>query len=252
MRIAVCVKQVPAFGDGATDLERGFVIRTGRTRMNPHDASAVAAALAWREQFGGEVEVFSMGPPGAREVVAEALGMGADRGWLLTDPGLAGADTLVTARTLAAGFQAAGGGFDLYVCGLRTTDGDTGQVGPALAALLGRPFIGRVTGWTAERTFRHEVDGWEQTVRADGPAVIAVVREKFPPRVPSLKMKMQKKPLAPLAMADLPEPDPERFGSRGSPTKIRRAYYPERVAGQVRHVDGLDAAALILQAVREL
>ena len=96
MRLAVFIKQVPAAGEGRTDPELGLLIRGLRRRLNPYDGPALEAALRLRESLGGSVEVFSMGPAGAREVLAEALAMGADQAWLLSDPALAGADSLAT------------------------------------------------------------------------------------------------------------------------------------------------------------
>lgn len=257
MRIAVLVKQVPSGSDGGTDMEKGFVVRTGRRTINPYDPSAVAAALDLRDRFGGCVDVFSMGPAGAREVVAETLAMGADNGWLMTDKAFAGADSLITARTLAAGLNAVGE-YDLIICGEKTTDGDTGQVGASLAALLGRPFFGRVEAFVdfdleGRLSLKHRVDGFWQMVEAILPAVCAVSRESFTPRIPSLKMKMKKKPVQELGLAGLADQEPGHYGSLGSPTKIKRVFYPERPPrGDVREVRPSEAAALILNAVGEL
>ena len=82
--------------------------------------------------------MISMGPPQAEAVIREAYMMGADRGFLLTDRAFAGADTLATALALAAGIEKIGG-FDVIICGLQTTDGDTAQVGPGIAEILGLP-----------------------------------------------------------------------------------------------------------------
>lgn len=256
MRIAVAIKQVPAASESATDMEHGFVIRTGRKRLNPYDGPAVEAALRLRDLFGGQVDVYSMGPESAVEVVTEALSMGADQGWLMTDKALAGADSLITARTLVEGFKC-GGPYDLYIFGQKTTDGDTGQVGPSVASFLRAPFVGRVISFdhADERglDLQHIADDMLQVARVAFPAVISVVRESFVPRIPTLKMKMRKKTVNGLKLADLENKDPLLFGSKGSPTKIKRVYYPERPAkGQVTSVSPGEASGKILKAVEAL
>lgn len=257
MRIAVLVKQVPSGSDEGTDMENGFVVRTGRRRMNPYDPSALAAALELRDRFGGRVDVFSMGPAGAREVVAEALAVGADQGWLMTDKAFAGADSLSTARTLSAGLDCVGE-YDLILCGEKTTDGDTGQVGASLASLRGLAFFGRVEVFEAldqgaRLSLTHWADEFRQRVETILPIVCSVNRDSFTPRMPSLKMKMKKNPVQELGLADLAEPDPDRYGSLGSPTKIKKVFFPERrPRGDVREVGAAEAVELILKAVREM
>ena len=256
MRIAVGIKQVPAASEGATDMERGFVIRTGRKRLNPYDGTAVEAALRLRDLFGGQVDVYTMGPESAAEVVTEALSMGADNGWLMTDKAFAGADSLVTARTLAEGFNH-GGPYDLYIFGQKTTDGDTGQVGPSVASFLRAPFVGRVIAFDQADehglTLQQVVDNMHQVVQVVFPAVISVARESFVPRIPSLKMKMRKKTVNELKLTDLQNQDPLSFGSKGSPTKIKCVYYPERpVKAHMVTVNPGEAADIILKAVETL
>ncbi len=253
MRIAAAVKQVPASDGAATDMERGFLIRSGRGRLNPYDGPAVEAALRLRDLSGGQADIFSMGPESAAEAVTEALNMGADKGFLMTDKAFAGADSLVTARTLAEGFAACGP-YDLYVFGQKSTDGDTGQVGPSVASFLGLPFVGRVTDFvkieSCDLVARQIVGEAIQVVLLSFPAVISVLRESFVPRLPSLKMKMRKKNLARLQLGDLSLQDTLLFGSKGSPTKIRRVYYPEQPPrGKAVVVSPGEAAERILAAI---
>ena len=139
MRIAVLVKQVPATENVKIDEATGTMIREGvEAELNPLDLHAVEEAVRIKERLGKETEitVVSMGPRGAEKAVRSALAMGCDRGVLLSDRKFAGSDTLATARTLAAGLQKRGG-FDLVLSGERATDGETGQVGPAVGRILG-------------------------------------------------------------------------------------------------------------------
>ncbi|MBQ8082219.1 MAG: electron transfer flavoprotein subunit beta/FixA family protein [Clostridia bacterium] len=144
MRILVCVKQVPDTTEVRLredyTLERDFIAQV----MNPADESALEWALQTREKLGGETTVLSMGPERAETTLREAIARGADYAALLTDRRFAGADTLITARCLAAAAKRLGG-FDMIVCGRRAVDGETGQVGPMLAALLNIPCVPNVT-----------------------------------------------------------------------------------------------------------
>ena len=93
--------------------------------------------------MGGKVTVISMGPPQAVDMLKEAISLGADEAVLLSDAAFAGADTWATAFTLAAAVKKLGQ-IDLVICGRQSTDGDTAQVGPEMAEMLGIPFVAYV------------------------------------------------------------------------------------------------------------
>lgn len=146
MKIVVCMKQVPATSKVDIDPETGAMKRmSGETRTNPYDLFALETTLAIREKTGGTVTVLTMGPPQAEEMIRDAYTMGADEGVILSDRKFAGADVLATSYALAQGIQVIGGA-DLIICGRQTTDGDTAQVGPAIAEHLTIPHA----AWVAE------------------------------------------------------------------------------------------------------
>src|SRR5215208_7037715 len=106
MRIAVCVKQVPQASEVSFDLERKAVLREGvPLTINAFDRRAVTEALRLKEEVGGEVLVLTMGPPQAREALVECLSFGCDRAVHICDGALAGSDSLITARVLAAALR---------------------------------------------------------------------------------------------------------------------------------------------------
>lgn len=190
-RIAVLVKQVPASPDRPMTAT-GRLDRTAASEMNPHCRRAVAKAA---ELAGAEDElvVLTMGPPEAVAVLVEALTF-ADRvtdkvrGVLITDPRLAGADTLVTARALASAIELFGP-FDLVMGGRGSSDSDTGQVTAQVAELLGLPLVGavrqlRVDDDVVRARCEHD-DGW-YTAEVRSPVVIACAERlcapcKIPP-----------------------------------------------------------------------
>ena len=139
MKILVCMKQVPAGTKVDIDPETGAMKRmSGATRTNPYDLFALETALRIREQQGGTVTVLTMGPPQAEEMMRDAYTMGADDAVILSDRKFAGADVLATSYALSQAIQVLGGA-DLILCGRQTTDGDTAQVGPAIAEHLHMP-----------------------------------------------------------------------------------------------------------------
>jgi electron transfer flavoprotein alpha subunit len=151
LRVAVLAKQVPA--GGTVDIDaHGKVRRDGAAEINPYCRRAIAHGVALARQTGGSCTVLTMGPPSAVDVPAEAIACGADRGVLVSDADLAGADLLVTAKALAAALRAEGP-FELVLVGHSSLDAETAQLGPQLAGLLGWAFAG------AARTFALTGDG---------------------------------------------------------------------------------------------
>jgi electron transfer flavoprotein alpha subunit len=143
LRILVFIKQVPDVGELHFS-ENKTLIREGlKNIINPYDRRAISEAVRVRENSGGEVIVATMGPPQAGEALAEAIVMGADRAVHIQDRRLAGSDTLVTAKVLAAAARKIG--FDLIFAGQHSTDSETGQVPPSLAEILQIPCAAAVT-----------------------------------------------------------------------------------------------------------
>ncbi|RJS86186.1 electron transfer flavoprotein beta subunit/FixA family protein, partial [Candidatus Bathyarchaeota archaeon] len=130
LNIIVCIKQVPETVEVEIDPETGRLMREKYPGiLNPFDEHAVEEALRLRERYGGYVKVLTMGPPMAEKALRDAIAMGCDEAWLATDRAFAGADTLATSYTLSLCIRKMMP-YDLIICGLKTTDGDTGQVGP--------------------------------------------------------------------------------------------------------------------------
>ena len=119
----------------------GRSIRTSETcDLNPFDRPCIDMALRLRKEMGGTVTALSMGPDSCAFAVCDAMAMGVDRGVLLSDPALAASDTLATTTALAAAIRKLAP-YDLVLFGTRTSDSDTGQVGPQTSVLLGIPMV---------------------------------------------------------------------------------------------------------------
>ncbi len=174
--------------------------------LDPGDEYGVEEGLQLKEAHGGEVVLVSMGPERARDAIRKGLSMGADRGILITDPQLAGADAFLTARALAAAIKPEGP--DLVICATESYDGSTGMVPPMLAELLGVPQLTiakkvEVDGSTV-KVHRQTADGYE-VVEASTPVLITVTAGIAEPRYASLKgiMAARSKEVKQLGLGDL-------------------------------------------------
>ena len=176
--------------------------------------------------------------------------MGADKGILITDRVLGGADTWATSSTIAAGLRNLE--YDLIITGRQAIDGDTAQVGPQISEHLDIPVI-----------------SYAQDIKIDGDYVI--VQRQYEDRYHVLKAKM---PCLVTALSELNEPrymtpggvfdacdaeittwgrndlkdlDDANIGLKGSPTKIAKASDKVRKgAGEVVTLDPEEAVAYLM------
>lgn len=246
MNIFVCIKQVPSTNKVQVDEKTGVLRRDGvLSKMNPYDLYALETALRLREANGGRVVVGTMGPPQAQAVVREAYMMGADEGYVFSDRRLGGADVLATGYTLSQAIRSVGD-FDLILCGKQTTDGDTAQVGPAIAEYLGIPhaaWVSRLTvcgdGVDAEQQLQDVIE----TVHMPFPCLVTVEQDIYVPRLPSLRRARETadRPIAIQGLDSFLDRDPEHYGLSGSATQVERIFPP---ANDAEHElwDGGDAA----------
>jgi len=216
--------------------ETGTLMRdTVEAVLNPFDEYAVEEALRIREKKGGIVKVITMGPPQADAALRQAIAMGADEGYLISDRAFAGSDTWATSYAVSRGIKKLGD-THLVICGKQAIDGDTAQVGPGVAEMLGIPFIAwvRKVDEITDTTLRVErlmEDGYD-IVETTLPALMTVVKEINEPRMASLKGKMRAKKadIKVFSAADI-EADVNKIGLKGSPTQVFRSFVPERKSG---------------------
>lgn len=242
MKIIVFVKQVPDTDDVKLDPKTGNLCREGvKSMLNPLDANAVEAALQLREAHGGTVAAVTMGPPQAEEALKKALAMGCDEAYLLSDRAFGGADTLATAYTLSQAVRKLGA-FDLLLFGQHSADGDTAQVGAAVAAFLDIPQVTLASslecrdGWACcDRALKNCVE----KVRVKLPAAITVCAEiNDPPYASPLGiLAALEKPLTVWSAAELGT-DPARTGTPGSPSSTKRVFQPPKRGGAVEFFSG--------------
>ena len=245
MRIFVCIKQVPGVSEVKIDPNTNTLVREGvESIINPTDRNAIELALKLKEKHGVEVIVLSMGPPQAEEALREAIAMGADKGFLLTDRAFAGADTLATSYTLALAIKKILRNSDndekyLVICGAQAIDGDTGQVPPELAEELGIPQIAYVlklelneSTIVAERKFRAvEI----VVIETKLPALISVLNDINKPRFPSMAGILKAHDNSKITHFNAQDlnADESKIGLYGSSTEVWKIFAPERRGDRV-------------------
>jgi electron transfer flavoprotein beta subunit len=255
LHIIVLAKQVPdiekvKFLDDSKRVDR----KSADAEINPFDLNAVEAAQQIKEKLGATVTVISMGPPSAEAVLREAIARDADRGILLSDDAFAGADTLATSYALAAAIRKVGD-FDLILCGEKTVDGDTGQVGPAVAERLGLPllpFVSQLTEVSDKKVVAvMETSAGSLNVEASFPLLLTATKEINIPRLPTLKEKLRarKAEVEKWSAADLAEVDASKLGAVGSATWVESISVPPEKKRKGEVLKGEDAAKQLVAAL---
>ena len=228
MKIVVCIKQVPdpASVDvdpvtGAIDEERLIYV------VNPADECAVEEAVRIKERVGGgKVVVITLGLPRAEEALRQCLALGADQAVRIWDRGLETLSALASARILAQAIKSRE--YDLVLCGARSADWGSEQVGPAIAELLGLPQVCHITelelspqrrAATVQRKLER---GERELVECPLPALFTVDPALNEPRYPSLPCYME------ALIADIPHIDlcdlgmmPTWLGEEGAPKVLQ-------------------------------
>lgn len=232
MNIFVCIKQVPSTNKVQVDEKTGVLKRDGvESKMNPYDLYALETALRLKERHGGTVTVGTMGPGQAEAVVREAYMMGADEGYVFSDRRLGGADVLATSYTLSQAIRSVGD-FDLILCGKQTTDGDTAQVGPAIAEHMGiahAAWVSRIEVCQDGVNVEQQLQDVVETVHMPFPCLVTVEQDICMPRLPSLKRarEVANRPVHIVGLDSFLDRDVSHYGLAGSPTQVERIFPPE-------------------------
>lgn len=255
MNILVCMKAVPSTSqvqvDGQFRLQRNGI----SLQWNIADESALEAALQLKGP-DDHVTVLTMGPKKLEDSLKDLLTRGVDRAVLLTDPLMAGADTIATARALAAVVIKLGG-FDLILCGRRALDGETGQVPPMLAAALSIPCVTNVERIelcddcvNLHRRLEHGISHLVSRV----PLCVSLCEYTYPLRLPGIMgmRKARQKTVECLTSQDL-SLSPDDCGLKGSLTKViaMDTKFPGLRKGP-KETDISQCAAHILSVLREV
>jgi electron transfer flavoprotein alpha/beta subunit len=259
MNCIVCIKQVPDTTEIKIDPVTNTLIREGvESIINPFDLYAIEEAVRTKEKFGGKVTALSMGPPQVEKALRDAVALGVDEIILLSDRKFAGADSWATSHTLSQAIQKIGD-YDLIFFGQQAIDGDTGQVGPGVAAFLDLPqvcFVKDIIEITEESiTLNRLMEEGFDVIKSPLPTVLSVVKDLNTPRLPSLRGKRQaKKTALTVWNADDLGLDEKEIGLNGSPTQVVKIFSP-KLDKEVEKLEGLtseEAANKIYDRLKEL
>ena len=237
MNMLVCVKQVPDTTEIKIDPVTNTLIRDGvPSILNPFDGYALEAAARVKDKDPeAKIVVLAMGPEMAKAVLKESLAIAADKAYLVSGREFGGSDTLATSKILATAIkkiEETEGKFDIIMCGKQAIDGDTAQVGPEIGEHLGLPQVTyglecEVEGDTVKVT--KEVEEGKAVIGVKMPCLLTFTKPSWDPRYPTIKRKMaaNKAEIPTIGFADLGLAA-EECGLKGSPTKVKKSFCPER------------------------
>lgn len=254
MHIVVCMKQVPR--DNSVKINADLSINADGIEkiINLFDEYAIEEGLVWNEKHGGKLTILSMGSSEWIEQQRRALAMGATDALLLEDPAFEKLDTLSAARVVAAAIKKLGD-VDLIFAGRNSTDDESGAFVPSLARLLGwsqLTYVGKVLDVdpaSKKMSVERHLETTIETVTANLPAVVSVIKDINQPRYPSLlKIKKVAKVTPPvMSAADL---GLSAADLTPAVTVATRLPPPPRPSGEM--IDGADATEKVHKLVIKL
>jgi len=183
----------------------GMDLANAKMAINPFCEIAVEEAIRMKEAgVADEIIAVSVGPQVCQEQIRTALALGSDRGILVETEGQT--DPLAVAKIFKAIIEKEE--IDLVILGKLSIDTDNNQVGQMLAALCNYPqgtFACSTEIKEGKVEVSREIDGGEQTVLLDLPAIVTTDLRLNEPRYASLPniMKAKKKPIDIIQPSDL-------------------------------------------------
>lgn len=257
MKVIVCIKQVPNTTEIKIDPVTNTLKRDGvPSIINPDDKTAIEVALQLKDKHGATVTVITMGPPQAELALREALAMGADEAFLLTDRAFAGSDTLATSTILAGAIKKLGA--DVVLCGRQAIDGDTAQVGPQIAEHLDIPQItyAQAVDYLADRNalvVKRQFEDRYQTLEVSCPCLLTVLSSLGTPRYMNVWdiVAQEEKEVGKITFEDI-QVKAEDIGLNGSPTKVKSTatkQFDKTI--ETRELDPESAAKAIVEALKQ-
>ena len=232
MNIIVCIKRVPETADAdviidksGKDIEKSGLVFD----LNEWDSYAIEESILLKEKMGGTVTVISMGGEESNESLRKCLAMGADDAVRLSDPAFGGSDGFATAKVLAEAIRKIP--YDLVFTGVQAEDDGYGQVGVALAEILGIPHVSLVNSIEVQdkmvKAHRELEGGLEEVVEVDLPALLTIQTGINQPRYVSIMgiRKVAKKEIKTFGVSDL-NLKAEEVGLSGSHIQLEKIFLP--------------------------
>ena len=235
MNIIVPVKQVPNLTDELEINSEGDDLDHGALQyvLNEFDEHAIEEAVLAKEAAGGAVTVIGVDTTGELDgALHTALAKGADKAAKVTGEYGRGVDSHTQARLLADAIK--GMSPDIVLTGVQAADDRDGQIGPMIAAHLGLPYVGVVTGVEVKEgkavVHKEYAGGVMAEFEVTLPTVVGVQAAHQPPRyAPVSKIRQIAKTMQ---IEEIAGNVPSGAGST-----VRRMFKPES-AGHAEMWDG--------------
>lgn len=221
-RVVLCIKPIK------TDL----LIQNGNTenepfQMNPYDLKALENLVILKKSDQGDfcLTCVCMGDEKSESVLRRALAMGADEAVLVSDKMFAGSDTVATTYVLQQAINKLDN-VQMIVCGVKSIDGETGQVPQGLGERLGVASIVNVNEilkiTDTDVIYKSGNCYKMQISQSKLPAIVKFNDFRVDLPITSLfSIKKAKKKEILLLNSTNMEINPERCGLKGSKTKVK-------------------------------
>lgn len=232
MKILVCLKLVPNVREAKIDPVTNNLDRSSmRMVVNPSDLCGLKFALNIKDALDDtEISVLSMGTMAAEKFLRDAIQMGANKAYLLSDMAFKGSDTLATSYSLSRAIKSLGD-FDLIITGDSTLDGDTGQVGPELSKFLDFNLLSFI------KDIKYEDESFivtrisndrEEEVRAKAPLLVTALKDSVPrpSKFSRGREEIAQEAEIKILSSENVDFDEDRIGQKGSPTIVKEVFPP--------------------------
>jgi electron transfer flavoprotein beta subunit len=227
MNIFVCIKQALDWNASTKDFRidsktQEVSLSFARYRIDQFDEIALEIGLRCRDKLGGELRAITVGSEDADDVLRHAFALKANKASHIKYEGQDGAAAVL----LAAAVQHYNGG--IVLCGRTSSVSGSGQTGPAIAEILGIPFIANVVqieGVEGEWLCRCETAFGYEVLKVTKPFVATITNaDTNLPRAPSMKDVM----LAQRAKIEMLTADSLSVANSScvSHTRVLRRYIP--------------------------
>ncbi len=223
------IKQVPDTTDVKWTENNNIDRANMESIMNPADRGALEAALKLKDLYNAEITAITMGPEKSKEILKEAIAMGADEAVLLCDSKFAGSDTCATSKILETCIKEKFNNTDIFFFGQSAIDGETGQTGHSTAKRLNIPSVGNVSEIIEvndqEITLISETEEERRTYKIKMPCAICINNYITKPRIPKINgyIKSQKYNYITYNLYDINIQE-DKTGVKGSPTYVCKIY----------------------------
>jgi electron transfer flavoprotein alpha/beta subunit len=151
MKITVCIKEVvdSTLNTGFGYVSRALMQKGLPRRLDKYDTGAMSMALSLKDHNPDtEITVISIGPRKIEGYLRDMVAIGANKTIRIEEGETEKFSPYLKALLLSKAISLSGA--DLILCGARSMDNGSGQVGPLTAAMLGLPCICRVVDFHPE------------------------------------------------------------------------------------------------------